>query len=83
MGMATVWAPGYHVGMPNYVLRLFSDRPTTIIRPEWQNKRISAATDLEAVKAITSEYADALQVCDRAELRSHDGQVIWRLPANA
>lgn len=81
--MATAWAAGYHAAMPNYVLTLFSDRPTTIIRPEWHNKPISAPIDLEAVKTVTSEYSDALQACDRAELRSQDGQVVWRMPTNA
>jgi hypothetical protein len=73
----------YHTGMHSYILALFSDRSTSIIRPEWQNVQVSADTDLDAVKAVTSEYSDALRVCDRAELRSQDGRVIWRLPANA
>jgi hypothetical protein len=69
--------------MRSYVLKLFSDRPTTIIHPEWQNVSVSAETDPEAVKTVISEYSDALRVSDRAELRSQDGRVIWRLPANA
>jgi hypothetical protein len=81
--MASGWVGDYHASMQRYILALFSDRSTSIVRPEWQNMQVSAATDLEAVKAVTSEYSDALSVCDRAELRSHDGRVIWRLPANA
>jgi hypothetical protein len=66
--------------MPHYFLTLCSDRPTTIVRPEWQNKRVSAETDLEAVRVVTSEYSDALRVSDRAELRSQDGRLVWRWP---
>jgi hypothetical protein len=69
--------------MPEYILRLFSDRPTTIVRREWQNKPVSADTDLDAIKTVTSEYSDALRVSDRAELRSQDGLLVWRYPPNA
>lgn len=70
------------MAMRNYILKLFSDRPTSIIRPEWQNVKVCANTDLEAVKLVMAEYSDALRVCDRAELKSPGGRVIWRGPTH-